>query len=210
MWTIYCYPAARPLWVCTKHCLYKVSNILLSCSTTLLSMYKTLSLQGEPIYCCPVVRPLWVCTKHCLYKGNSILLSCSTTFVMMYKILSLQCEQYIVILQHDICEHVQNIVSTRWTIFCCPVVRPLWVCTKHCLNKMNNILLSCCTSICEYVQNIDSAMLTIYCYHVARPFWVCTKHCLYKVNNTMLSCSTSFVTMYKSLSLQDEQLFVIR
>ena len=163
-----------------------MDNILLSCSTNFVSMYEILSLRGEQYFvilwhdvyeyvqnivstrwtkCCyPVARTLWVCTKHCLYKGNIILLSCSTTFVIMYKTLSLQCEQYIVILQHDICEYVQNIVFTRWTI---------------------------------------------YCYPVARPLWLCTKHCLYKHNNILLFCTTTFVGMYKTLSLQGEQYFVI-
>ena len=68
---------------------------MLSCSTTFVSMYKTLSLQGETIYCYPVARPLRVWTKHCLYKVNNIMLSCITTFVSMYTTLSLQDEQYL-------------------------------------------------------------------------------------------------------------------
>ena len=175
-----------------------------------MSMYKTLSLQGEPIYCYPVALPLWVCTNHCLYKvnhillscstnlveyvqnivstrGTIILLSCSTTFVIMYKTLSLQCEQYIVILQHD----------------------TLWVCTIHCLYKVNNILLSCSTTFVSMYKTLSQQWWTIYCYPVARHLWVYTKHWLCKVNNILLSCSTTFVSMYKTLSLQGEQYNVI-
>ena len=64
----------------------------------------------------------------------------------MYKTLSQQDEQYIVILLHDICEYVQNIDSAMLTIYCYHVARPFWVCTKHCLYKVNNTMLSCSTS----------------------------------------------------------------
>ena len=43
----------------------------------------------------------------------------------MYKTLPLQGEQYIVILLHDLYVYVQNIVSTRGTILCYPIARPL-------------------------------------------------------------------------------------
>ena len=56
-------------------------------------MYKTLSLQCEQYIVIPVSM-----YKTLSLQGDNILLSCSTTFVSMYKTLSLQGEQYIVIL----------------------------------------------------------------------------------------------------------------